>query len=127
AGLQRGLRASGVDPSRADAGELILALLKMFGYTVTEHAFPGSYIALKDGKSTYIQAEAHARGESHEVSDSAIRRFLTDFNSSGADRGLLLSEKYAPFEIHSIEARQPKVRFITRERIQRFIDSMALG
>jgi hypothetical protein len=127
AGLERGLRATGVDPSSADASQLILALLRMFGYTVSEHAFPGSYMAVKDGKSTYIQAEAHARGESHEVSEASIRRFLTDFNSSGAERGLLLSEKYAPFEIHSIEARQPKVRFVTRERIQRFIDSMALG
>lgn len=127
AGLQRGLRASGVDPNGASAGELILALLRMFGYSVTEHAFPGSYVALKDGKSTYIQTEPHAAGESPEVSESAIRRFLADFNSSGADRGLLLSEKYAPFEIHQIESRQPKVRFVTRERVQRFIDSMALG
>lgn len=126
-GLERGLRASGVDPAGASADELIVALLRMFGYNVTEHAFPGSYMAVKDGKSTYIQAEPHARGESPEVSDSAIRRFLTDFNSSGADRGLLISEKYAPFEIHQIESRQPKVRFVTRERIQRFIDSMALG
>ena len=127
AGLERGLRASGVDPTSADASELILALLRMFGYSVTEHTFPGSYVAVKDGRSTYIQAERHGAGESPEVSDAAIRRFLTDFNSSGAERGLLLSEKYAPFEIHTIEARQPKVRFVTRERVQRFIDSMALG
>jgi hypothetical protein len=40
---------------------------------------------------------------------------------------MLISDKYAPFMIHEIEAHQPKVRFITRERIQRFVDSMALG
>jgi len=62
-----------------------------------------------------------------EVEESVIRRFLADFATSGADRGMLLSEKYAPFSIHEIENRQPKVRFITRERIQRFIDGMALG
>lgn len=127
AGLERGLRATGVDPATADAGELILGLLRMFGYVVAEHAFPGSYVATKDGRTTYIQAEPHVKGESFEVTDASIRRFLADFNSSGADRGLLLSEKYAPFEIHSIESRQPRVRFITRERVQRFIDSMALG
>lgn len=126
-GLERGLRASGVDPDSADAGALILGLLKMFGYVVAEHSFPGSYVATKDGKSTYIQAEPHVKGESLEVSESSIRRFLADFNSSGAERGLFISEKYAPFEIHSIESRQPRVRFITRERVQRFIDSMALG
>jgi hypothetical protein len=29
--------------------------------------------------------------------------------------------------IYEIESNQPKVRFITRERVQRFIDSMAMG
>ncbi len=126
-GLDRGLRALGVDPATADGSDLILALLRMFGYTVTEQAFPDSYLALKDGASTYILTEAHAPGDSPEISDSVIRRFLADFSSSGADRGMLLSEKYAPFSIHEIESRQPKVRFITRERVQRFIDGMAMG
>lgn len=126
-GLDRGLRALGVDPDTADGSDLILALLRMFGYTVTEQALPGSYMALKDGASTYILAEAHKEGDSPEISDSVIRRFLADFSSSGADRGMLLSEKYAPFSIHEIESRQPKVRFITRERVQRFIDGMAMG
>ena len=127
AGLERGLRATGVDPRTADASELLLALLRMFGYAVSELAFPGAYLAVKDGRTTYIQAEPHRSGEPLEVTDPSIRRFLAEFGSSGAERGLFLSEKYAPFEIHSIESRQPKVRFVTRERVQRFIDSMALG
>ncbi len=126
-GLDRGLRALGVDPDNAAGSDLILALLRMFGYTVTEQAYPGSYMAIKDGASTYILAEAHETGDAPEVSESVIRRFLADFSSSGADRGMLLSEKYAPFTIHEIESRQPKVRFITRERVQRFIDGMAMG
>jgi hypothetical protein len=40
---------------------------------------------------------------------------------------MLITDKYGPFLIHEIEVNQPRVRFITRERIQRFIDSMALG
>lgn len=126
-GLERGLRATGVDPRTADASEIVLALLRMFGYAVSELAFSGSYLAVKDGRTTYVQAEPHQRGEPLEVTDASIRRFLAEFGSSGADRGLFLSEKYAPFEIHSIESRQPKVRFVTRERVQRFVDSMSLG
>lgn len=126
-GLDRGLRATGVDPATVDGSELVLGLLRMFGYSVTEQAFPGSYLAMKDGASTFILTDTHEAGESPEIADSVIRRFLADFSTSGADRGLLLSEKYAPFTIHEIENRQPKVRFITRERIQRFIDGMALG
>jgi hypothetical protein len=126
-GLDRGLRALGVDPDIAQGTELVLALLKMFGYHVTEQAYPDSYLAVKDGTTTYVVADSLVTGDSVEVSDSVIRRFLADFNSSGADRGMLISERYAPFSIHEIESRQPMVRFVTRERIQRFIDGMALG
>jgi hypothetical protein len=126
-GLDRGMRALGVNPDLASGSDLILTLLKMFGYRVTEQAFPGSYLALKDGTSTYVLADPYEKGDAPEVSEAVIRRFLADFNSSGADRGMLLSEKYAPFSIHDIESRQPRVRFITRERVQQFIDSMALG
>jgi hypothetical protein len=126
-GLDRGMRALGVNPDDVSGGELILTLLKMFGYRVTEQAYPGSYLALKGGASTYVLADPYQKGDSPEVSEAVIRRFLADFNSSGADRGMLLSEKYAPFSIHEIEGRQPRVRFITRERVQQFIDSMALG
>jgi hypothetical protein len=84
-------------------------------------------MALKDGLSTFIATEGYQPGEPPEVSEAVIRRFLGDFNSSGADRGMLLSDRYAPFSIHEIENRQPKVRFITRERVQSFIDAMALG
>lgn len=126
-GVERGLRALGMNPATVDGSELVLGLLRMFGYTVTEQAFPGSYLAVKDGVSTFVLTDTHEPGEAPEIEESVIRRFLAEFSSSGADRGMLLSEKYAPFSIHEIEARQPKVRFITRERIQRFIDGMALG
>ncbi|MCI0543368.1 MAG: hypothetical protein L0Z49_02845 [Actinobacteria bacterium] len=126
-GLDRGLRALGVNPETADGGELVLALLRMFGYRVSEQAYPGSYLALKDATTTYILTEGYAPGDPPEVSEAVIRRFLADFSSSGADRGMLVSARYAPFSIHEIESRQPRVRFVTRERVQRFIDGMALG
>lgn len=126
-GLIRGLRAIGVDPAEVSAEDLVLALLRMFGYGVTEQAMSGSYMAIKDGLSTYILTERHQRGDHPELDDSVIKRFIGEFNSSGADRGILLTGKYAPFSVNEIEARQPNVRFVTRERIQHFIDLMALG
>jgi hypothetical protein len=39
----------------------------------------------------------------------------------------LISDKYCPFMIHDLETREPRIRFITRERGQHFIDSMAMG
>ncbi|HEU4320992.1 MAG TPA: hypothetical protein VFS66_13045 [Acidimicrobiia bacterium] len=126
-GLDRGLRAMGTDPDGLTGPEFVVALLRMFGYGVTEQAWEGSYMAVKDGVSTYIVTDAYRPGDYPELDESVIRRFLADFSSSGAERGLLISDKYSPFMIHEIEINQPKVRFITRERVQRFVDSMALG
>jgi hypothetical protein len=126
-GLDRGLRALGTDPDVLDGPEFVIALLRMFGYGVTEQAFPGTYMAIKDGVSTYVATDSYEKGGYPELDESVIRRFVADFGSSNADRGMLISDRYSPFKIYEIEANQPKVRFITRERIQRFIDSMALG
>jgi len=126
-GLARGLRAVGVDPDEVDAPELILALLRMFGYGVTEHSTEGTYMVMKDGLSTYILTEPHVRGHHPELQERVIQRFVAEFGSSGADRGLLITGKYSPFMIHELEARQPNMKFITRERLQGFIETMALG
>ncbi|HEX6286101.1 MAG TPA: hypothetical protein VFZ80_01325 [Acidimicrobiia bacterium] len=126
-GLDRGLRALGTDPSALGGPEFVIALLRMFGYGVTEQAYDGSYMATKSGVSTYIETDTYRSGDYPELDEVVIRRFLANFGSSGADRGMLISDKYSPFLIHEIETNQPRVRFITRERVQRFIDSMALG
>ncbi len=126
-GLDRGMRALGTDPDELNGPEFVLSLLRMFGYGVTEQAYEGSYMALKGGVSTYIVTDAYKKGDHPELEEGVIRRFLADFSTSGADRGMLITDKYSPFMIHEIETNQPKVRFITRERTQRFIDSMSLG
>lgn len=126
-GLDRGLRALGTDPADLGGPDFVIALLRMFGYGVTEQAYDGSYMATKDGTSTYIETDQYTSGDYPELDEKIIRRFLANFGSSGADRGILISDKYGPFLIYEIETNQPRVRFITRERIQRFIDSMALG
>ncbi len=48
------------------------------------------------------------------------------FVSSGADRGLLFTDKYAPFMVYDKERREPRIRFISRERLQAFVDSVAM-
>lgn len=126
-GLERGLRAIGIDPGHVSAPDLVLALLRMFGYGITDQAVPGTYMVIKDGLSTYILTEPHRKGEHPELDESTCKRFIAGFGSSGADRGLLLTGKYGPFMIYDMEARQPNIRFITRERLQGFIDWMALG
>lgn len=122
-----GLRAQGVDPDTVTAGELVLGVLSLFGYAVTPGTAEGVYTATRGGTTTFVMTEETAPGDYPELGDDVIRRFIVAFEQARADRGMLVSAKFAPFSIYDQERRDPRIRFITRERIQKFVDSMALG
>ncbi|MEX1037285.1 MAG: hypothetical protein WDZ96_00350 [Acidimicrobiia bacterium] len=126
-GLQRGLRAAGVDINRANGSEIILGLLKLFGYHIEASPEPGVFNAIKDGETTLVVVEGYNPGDHPEVDEGRVRAFAGRFTMSGAQRAVFVSEKYAPFMIYDIERNEPRLRFITRERLQEFIDSMAIS
>jgi hypothetical protein len=126
-GLLRGLRARGIDPDKVGGAELIMAILELFDYHVTPQPEPGTHMASKDGVLTFVRIESHVPGSYPEVDENVIRKFVVEFSASGAQRGLMISDKYSPYMIHDVERHEPRIRFITRERAQRFIDSMAMG
>ena len=126
-GIERGLRARGVDPDTIDGPTFVVSLLELFDYRVSATGEPRSYIALKGDGTTFIKTEPHQVGTHPELDEGVIRKFVVEFGTSGADRGMLITDKFGPFLVHDVERNEPRVRFITRERTQRFIDSMALG
>lgn len=121
-----GLRSQGIDPAEASAGEIVLGVMRVAGYQVSDTA-ADTYAATRGGKRTFIRVVEHFGGQHPELDEQEIRRFVVDFGSSGADRGLLITEKYSPFEVYERERRDRRVRFITRERLQGFVDALALG
>ena len=125
--IDLGLRTQGIDPEHMSAAQLVTGTLGLFGYTVAPGNRYGTFIADKGGVRTFIRDDPYDKGGYPEVEDMTVREFMIEFMSSQADRGLLVSDKYAPFEIHEKERREPRVRFVTRERLQRFVDSLALG
>lgn len=125
--VSTGLRAQGVDPEKMSAAELVTGVLSLFGYTVSPAIAEGHFTASKGGASTFIMSDSYSAGDYPEVEDSTIRRFIVAFEQSSADRGMLVSEKFAPFAIHDIERRDPRIRFVTRERLQKLVDSMSLS
>ena len=127
AGLERGMRARGFDPESLSGPDFLLGVLEMFNYSVKPLAEPNTYLASKAGVQMFIRNEIHRPGQHPELDESVIRRFVVEFGSSGAKYGMLITDKYGPFMMHDIESRDPRIRFITRERGQSFIDSMALS
>lgn len=125
-GAEAGLRAQGLDPGVLGAGDLGLGLMRMAGYAVTPSG-PDSFTAAKAGKNTFVRVVEHASGEYPVLEDSAINQFVVDFVQSGAASGLLFTEKYCPFEVYERERREPRIRFVSRERIQSFVDAFSVG
>ena len=122
---EAGLRAVGVDPATAGAGDLVLGLLRMTGHVLTGQG--DTWTATKGGDRLFVRVVDHEPGGHPELGEREVDRFVVDFVSSGATRGVLVTEKFGPFEIYDRERRDRRMRFITRERLQQFVDALALG
>ena len=125
--IQTGLRAQGIDPASMHAADLVTGTLALVGYNVSEGPVDGTWYAEKGGSRTFIREVAHNADDYPELEDSDINSFLFEFQSSGADRGLLVTDKFSPFSVYDKERREPRVRFLSRERLQKVVDSLALG
>jgi len=120
------LRAQGIDPDTAGAGALVLGVMQMAGYTsvpIDEDTFRVRRL----GRTALIRLVEHHAGEHPELEEAELRRFVVDVMAAGVDVGLLVTEKYALFEVYEWERRDRRLRFITRERLQRFLDALAIA
>ena len=125
--VEVGLRGQGIDPADMDSGQLVSGLLRLFGYAVVDGTAPGTYTASKGGSLTFVREVAHAPNDAPELDEKDMRTFLVDFIASKADRGLLVSDKYGPFSVYQMEKSEPRIQFVTRERLQKFVDALALN
>ncbi len=125
--VDTGLRTQGIDPAAMTAAELVTGMLGLVGYQVTPGIADHTWFAQKGGERTFIREDPLTPDGHPEVDEQAIQRFLFEFQTAGTDRGLFVSDKYAPFGIYEKEAREPRIRFLTRERLQKFVDGLSLG
>lgn len=128
--LQSGLRMQGVDPAESTAGDLVLGVLRLAGQTISESPGGTGYTAYSSSSPTgrtFVGVEPLGDEDYPELSETLINRFMVDFAQSGHDRGLLVSDRFGPFLMYDKERREPRVHFITRERLQQFVDSVALA
>jgi hypothetical protein len=123
--MEAGLRMQGIDPIAAPTSTLVPALLRLAGYTVTGTGY--RLEASKAGERSYIEIVDHPAGDHPELSEKAVNEFMAHFGQSGASRGMLFTAKYGPFMIYQKERREKRVRFVTRERFQSFVNAISLG
>ncbi len=126
AGLAAGLRSLGVDPETMSMTDLATGLLQLTGYTLNSRD-NGSYMAIGHGATTLVSVVAHEPGEHPELAEAAVDSFLIAKASARADRGLLLTDKYGPYMIYRKERADSDVLFVVRERLQAFVDAIAVS
>jgi hypothetical protein len=105
--------------------DFITGLLRASGYSVVEAA-DGTKLATKGGTTSYLEFVEHVPGSHPELDERSIDGFIMKFMGSHASRAMLFTAKYGPYAIYEKERRNDKVKFMTRERLQAFVDSVAM-
>ena len=126
--VEAALRAVGVDPYNTPLPDLSLALLRIGGYQVspTPAGTANTHIAVKAGSTALVVVHEHQVGEHPELSEQAVNGFVIAVAQNNPQRALLITDMFSPYIIYEKERSDPRCRFITRERLQPFVDSFAL-
>ena len=129
------LRSIGVDPETMSLDELVLGLLRVSGYDVHVGRMGMSdvrggradvYGLTRDGMSTMLVILSHEDGSHPELDDSILAKFAVGFAQSNDSQAILVTDKYSPYSMYEREKRDPRCVYITRERLQAFVDSFGL-
>lgn len=121
-----GLRGQGIDPATMTSGELVRGVLAVFGYAI-EATGTSAFVASKAGARTYVLEVPHEEGAHPELDESVAKSFMFEFLQAKADRGMLVSDKFCPYAVYEMERNEPRIQFVTRERLQNFVDAAALS
>lgn len=124
--VEASLRAMGIDPTSASLEDVTVGLLTMGGYAVTPVAGATQYLASKGDEQTLVEIRAHMPGEHPELSEKVVEQFAIAVAQRNPTRAMLITDMYGPYAIYERERRNPKARYITRERLQTFVDGFAL-
>lgn len=130
------LRSFGVDTDTMNLDDLILGLLRVSGYEIDDGRSGTSvgfgeevsiYGMRRDAQSTMLLLLPHEEGSHPELEDSALARFAVEVGRTNPDQAILVTDKFSPYSMYEREKRNKRLVFITRERLQAFVDSFGLS
>jgi hypothetical protein len=130
------LRSIGVDPASMSLQELVVGLMQAGGYDV--HPAPttfhsaglseaDTYRASLAGRTSTIVVLTHKEGDYPEVEENQLAELAVAASQVRTDQLVLVTDKYGPYSMYDRERRTDKLVFVTRERLQSFVDSFGLG
>lgn len=130
------LRAMGVDASSMSLEDLAVGFLRASGYTVdpARSSFsmssvdPDHLFAFSRGSDSGVLAVVPHRGDEYpELDEKLLAEFSIAVAQANPKRAILVTDKFGPYAMYERERRDPRLVFVTRERLQSFVDSFDLG
>jgi len=130
------LRGIGVDPETMSLDDLVVGLMRISSYDVhvgrsgfnigPEHGRAGLYGVTRQGKSTVLVTLMHDEGSYPELGEQALSEFAVGVAQTNPDQAILVTDKYGPYSMYEMEKRDNRLVFVTRERLQAFVDSFGI-
>ncbi|NNC43001.1 MAG: hypothetical protein HKO03_07175 [Acidimicrobiia bacterium] len=117
------LRGQGIVPEEASASDIVLGVLRAAGYSVNDTG-DNTYQVSRGAASTFVVVDPYDESGYPEIDESEMARFVMSFMNSKAGNGLYVTDKFAPFGVYEREKREKRIRFISRERLQEFVDGI---
>jgi hypothetical protein len=128
------LRAAGVDPSDMSLIDLTLGLFQAGGYAIEATGknlatapTASIHTASKAGEKVTLVVFSHSEGDYPEVDERVFGELAVLAGQSNAQRTILMSDKFGPYTMYERERRDKRLVFVTRERLQAFVDSFGIG
>lgn len=133
--LESRLRAVGIDPTDVSLQDFSLSLIRIAGYALdveradslaVEGGSTEVYTARKDATEVLVVVVPHSEGEHPELTERLINTFGFRVAETNPQNALLITDKFGPYVVYEKERADPRCRFITRERLQAFVDGFAV-
>jgi hypothetical protein len=116
--------------------DLVIGLLRVSGYEVAvgrsgfslasdENA--SIYGLQRGGKNTVLVVVEHVVGSYPELDEKILSEFAVGVAQLNPDVAILVTDKYGPYAMYEREKRDKRLVFITRERLQAFVDSFGIS
>ena len=130
------LRSIGVDPETMSLEELVIGLLRVGGYQVSDGKEGFSlgadetaaiFSLQRSGQTTVLAILEHVDGTHPELEEKVLSRFAVGVAQTNPDVAILVTDKYSPYAMYAREKRDKRLVFITRERLQAFVDSFGIS
>jgi hypothetical protein len=128
------LRSIGVDTGSMSLEELVLGLLRVSGYDAraggagfeVANGKASLFGLTRNGKKTSLVILPHEEGTHPELEEKILSEFAVGVAQTNPDEAILVTDKYSPYSMYEREKRDKRLLFITRERLQSFVDSFSV-